>query len=105
MGDFARTLAERRFPSRQSSPMPLYEFSCRACGTRFEARVPHGHRPACPECAVDGGKRLVSPFAGPFTLGLRGALARRSNALRHGRDEQRRERRELRRELLERGKE
>lgn len=76
--------------------MPLYEFSCRVCGTQFEARVPHGENPACPECGDHEGERLVSPFAGPFTVGLRGSVARRSNALRRVRGEKRRERRERR---------
>jgi putative FmdB family regulatory protein len=78
--------------------MPLYDFRCRACGARFEANVPYGQSPPCPECGACEGERLVSPFAGPFTVGLRGAAARRSNALRHTREEQRRERREQRRE-------
>jgi len=39
----------------------------------------------------------MSPFAGPFTVGLRGNAARRSNDTRRVREEQRRERREQRR--------
>lgn len=76
--------------------MPVYDFGCRACGAQFEARVPYGQTPACPECGSHEGERLVSPFAGPFRVGLRGAAARRSNAVRHAREEQRRERRDTR---------
>jgi putative FmdB family regulatory protein len=77
--------------------MPLHDFLCRSCGSRFEARVPHDERPNCPECGVPAAERLVSPFAGPFTVGLRGPAARRSNAVRRSREEQRREQREQRR--------
>jgi putative FmdB family regulatory protein len=73
--------------------MPLYDFSCRACGRRFEERVaPDGHV-ACPACGSADCQRLLSRFAGPFTIGLRGAAARRSNAARRAREELRRERR------------
>jgi len=78
--------------------MPLYDFSCPACGARFEARVRYGERPECPECGGSKAERLLSPFAGPFTVGLRGVAARRSNARRQAREEQRRERREKRRQ-------
>jgi len=77
--------------------MPLYDFCCRACGEGFEARAPHDQLPPCPVCGAPGAERLLSPFAGPFTVGLRGAAARRSNAVRQAREEQRRERREQRR--------
>jgi putative FmdB family regulatory protein len=77
--------------------MPLYDFSCRACGARFEARVPHDQPATCPECGAPGAERMLSPFAGPFTVGLRGVAARRSNATRRAREEQRQERREQRR--------
>ena len=77
--------------------MPLYDFRCRACDARFEARVPHDELPACPVCESTDTERLPSAFAGPFTVGLRGAAAKRSNATRAAREEQRRERRERRR--------
>jgi putative FmdB family regulatory protein len=76
--------------------MPLYDFRCEHCGSHFEARVPHNLRPDCPGCGAPGAERLLSPFAGPFTVGLRGAAAKRSNAVRRAREEQRRERRERR---------
>jgi putative FmdB family regulatory protein len=77
--------------------MPLYDFHCRACGERFEAHVPYGELPPCPACGRDETERSLSPFAGPFTVAPRGAAARRSNATRKAREEQRSERRERRR--------
>jgi len=77
--------------------VPLYDFRCAVCGTSFEARTGPDERPPCPECDAPGCERLMSPFAGPFTVGLRGNAARRSNDTRRVREEQRRERREQRR--------
>jgi putative FmdB family regulatory protein len=71
--------------------MPLYDFRCPGCGTRFEARVAVDARPSCPACGAPDAERLLSGFAGPFTVGLRGGPARRSNASRRAREEQRRE--------------
>jgi putative FmdB family regulatory protein len=76
--------------------MPLYDFRCRACGERFEARAPHDELPPCPVCGSPDAERVPAAFAGPFTVGLRGAAARRSDATRRVREEQRRERREQR---------
>jgi len=78
--------------------MPLYDFKCVACGTSFEAQVPQGQLPACPGCGAGDAERVFSAFAGPFTVGLRGAAARQSNAARHAREEQRQERRAQRRQ-------
>jgi putative FmdB family regulatory protein len=78
--------------------MPLYDFKCVACGTQFEAHMPYGQLPSCPSCAAPDAERVLSSFAGPFTIGLRGAAARRSNAVRRAREEQRGERREQRRQ-------
>ena len=72
--------------------MPLHDFRCGACGERFEARVAYDERPACPACGGDDCERLFTPFAGPFTLRPRGRAARRSDAIRRVREEQRRER-------------
>jgi len=82
--------------------MPLYEFRCRGCGERFEAMVPHAERPPCPACGAES-ERMLSVFAGPFTVGMRGYAARRSNSRRSAREERRREQRELRRERELRG--
>jgi putative FmdB family regulatory protein len=77
--------------------MPLYDFRCGVCGERFEARAGFEERPACPSCGAPECERLLSPFSGPFPVGLRGYAARRSNDTRRVREEQRRERREQRR--------
>jgi putative FmdB family regulatory protein len=77
--------------------MPNYDFECEACGERFEAMAPAGGTAPCPACGSTKVRRLFSPFAGPFTVGLRGRAAKRSNAKRATREEQRRERREARR--------
>ncbi len=53
--------------------MPIYEYRCRACDTRFEELV-RGSDPAvaCPECASADAERLLSVFAG---VGAAGAAA------------------------------
>jgi putative FmdB family regulatory protein len=78
--------------------VPLYDFVCRACGERFEARTSPDETAACPKCGAAEAQRQLSGFAGPFTVGLRGAAARRSNSRRQAREEQRRERREARKQ-------
>jgi putative FmdB family regulatory protein len=83
--------------------MPLYDFRCRACGARFEARVRHDELPRCPACDEGDPERLPTAFAGPFTVGLRGAAARRSNATRKAREEQRQERKAARQQRRTRG--
>jgi len=70
----------------------VYDFRCGACGRRFEALAKDSQRPSCPDCGASESERLFTPFAGPFTIGLRGLAARRSNAARSAREEQRRER-------------
>lgn len=71
--------------------MPLYDFECRSCATRFEALVDVAEQPPCPACAAPGPDRLFSPIAAAPKAGLRGAQARRSDSLRHSRDERLRE--------------
>jgi putative FmdB family regulatory protein len=78
--------------------VPLYDFRCRSCGEEFEEFVPASTRPPCPACGAPEAERLLTSFAGPFTVGLRGLAAKRSNATRRVREEQRAERREQRRE-------
>ena len=78
--------------------MPLYDFACRSCGEQFEARTGPEDTPPCPGCGGRETERRPTRFAGPFTVGLRGAAARRSNAVRRAREEQRSERRELRKQ-------
>jgi putative FmdB family regulatory protein len=45
--------------------MPLYEYSCRACETIFEALLLPGRETtlACPSCASADVERIVSLFA------------------------------------------
>lgn len=47
--------------------MPLYEFSCEACGQRFEALLPYSRKSEarCPECGSETVKELLSGFASP----------------------------------------
>lgn len=71
--------------------MPLYDFRCPECDARFEAQVPYGQCPPCPECASADTERLLSPFVS-FTIGLHGGDAKRSDATRAAREEQRSER-------------
>jgi putative FmdB family regulatory protein len=76
--------------------VPLYDFVCRACGERFEARVPYDQLPPCPACGATDPERAPSSFAGPFTVAPRGLAAQRSDATRRVREERRQERREQR---------
>jgi putative FmdB family regulatory protein len=78
--------------------MPLYEFECSACGERFEALVAVSEHPSCPACGAAAPERLFSPISRPLKFGLRGVAAKRSNASRRARAEQRREQRAQRRE-------
>ncbi len=71
--------------------MPLYDFRCRHCGERFEELAREEELPSCPACGAADPERLLGSFAGPFTVGLRGAAARRSNANRSAREQQRQE--------------
>jgi putative FmdB family regulatory protein len=71
--------------------VPLYDFRCRSCGERFEALTKVDGRPDCPVCGASEPDRLLGSFAGPFKIGVRGAAARRSNAVRRAREEQRHE--------------
>jgi len=44
--------------------MPIYEYSCRACGQRFEELVfGQAPAPACPTCAGADVERLLSAVA------------------------------------------
>jgi putative FmdB family regulatory protein len=83
--------------------MPLYDFACRRCNQRFEARVNEADRPSCPACGAAGAQRVLSAFAGPFTTRPYGLAAKRSEASRRAREEQRREQGEQRRVPSDRG--
>lgn len=43
--------------------MPLFDFSCRACGREFEALVRAGHPPACPACGGADLEQKLPTFA------------------------------------------
>ena len=43
--------------------MPLFEYTCRECGTRFEALVVGARRAACPNCGSDHLEKMYSTFA------------------------------------------
>ena len=77
--------------------MPLYEFRCRSCETVFEELVRVDEVRVCPECGTPDPERLPSSVSPPHKFGLRGAEARRSNAIRQAREERRREQRAERR--------
>lgn len=42
--------------------MPLFEFTCRGCGKRFEALVMGARRAACPECGSEDLEKQYSAF-------------------------------------------
>jgi putative FmdB family regulatory protein len=73
--------------------MPLYDFVCESCEQRFEARAGEAQRPPCPACGAPRAQRILTAFAGPFTMRPYGLAAKRSEAARRAREEQRRERR------------
>lgn len=73
--------------------MPIYEFTCTACGERFEELMAAGtSRAACPACGAGRAERAISQVSPPARIGLRGAAARRSDAERRAREDRRRER-------------
>ncbi|HEX9343015.1 MAG TPA: zinc ribbon domain-containing protein [Actinomycetota bacterium] len=51
--------------------MPLYEYSCDACGQRFEALVPAGDADdaTCTACGAGPVRRLLSLIAAPVRGG------------------------------------
>jgi putative FmdB family regulatory protein len=83
--------------------MPLFEYECQDCGTRFEELVMDGATPRCPACGAADARRLYSTVSPPPKMGLRGLAARRSNSVRRAREEQRQERRAQRRDRETRG--
>ena len=40
--------------------MPIYEYTCRACGAKFEALVRGADVPGCPSCESEDLERLLS---------------------------------------------
>jgi putative FmdB family regulatory protein len=43
--------------------MPLFEFTCRRCGHRFETLVTASRQAACPSCSSTDLEKLFSTFA------------------------------------------
>ncbi len=43
--------------------MPLFEYTCRRCGRRFEALVTASRQAACPGCESTDLEKLFSTFA------------------------------------------
>jgi putative FmdB family regulatory protein len=77
--------------------VPLYDFRCNDCRSVFEERTgSEDPPPACPACGRGKVERLLSPFAGPYTVMPRGMAAKRSDATRKDREEQRAERKAAR---------
>jgi putative FmdB family regulatory protein len=73
--------------------VPLYEFSCDACGARFEELTPPGARAPCPACGNERVTRVFSAIAAPGPgVGLTGAAARDSDTRRSERESANKER-------------
>ena len=43
--------------------MPLFEYTCRACGAKFEILVRKGDTPACPACSSFDLEKMLSEIA------------------------------------------
>ncbi|MEX0718177.1 MAG: zinc ribbon domain-containing protein [Planctomycetaceae bacterium] len=43
--------------------MPLFEYACSRCESRFEVLIRNGDRPVCPECGDDAPEKLLSAAA------------------------------------------
>ena len=84
--------------------MPLYDFSCSRCGSRFEELVRAGASARCPACGAEETVRLFSPVSAPHRFHLYRRFARDSDARRSEREAERFERfREARRRRREQG--
>jgi putative FmdB family regulatory protein len=72
--------------------VPIYEFECAKCGTRFEELVRAGESAPCPECGASEVERRFSPIGeGRVPVGLHGKAAAESNARRKEREAKRQE--------------
>lgn len=56
--------------------MPLFEFACNDCGTRFEEIVARDASVSCPKCGGSGVRKLFSAFA----VGRAGASSSRTTS-------------------------
>jgi putative FmdB family regulatory protein len=57
--------------------MPIFEFTCRGCGKRFETLVTTSRPAACPDCRSDDLEKLFSTFATRGTGATGGVAAPR----------------------------
>jgi putative FmdB family regulatory protein len=72
--------------------VPIYEFDCRNCGTRFEELVRAGETAPCPQCKSSEVGRRFSTISEPrVPVGLHGKAAAESNARRKEREARRQE--------------
>jgi len=72
--------------------VPIYDFECSKCGTRFEELVPVGETAPCPHCSSAEVERRYSPIGEPrVPVGLTGKAAAESNARRTEREARRQE--------------
>jgi putative FmdB family regulatory protein len=71
--------------------MPIYEFECEACGTRFEELAPAGAAAACRQCGSNRTRRLYSNLAPPGRQ-PRGAKVRADESRRREREAARQDR-------------
>jgi putative FmdB family regulatory protein len=72
--------------------MPIYEFECEKCGSRFEELAPGDARSLpCPECGAARTKRLLSELS-PAPRQPRGAGVRSDESRRREREAAREER-------------
>jgi putative FmdB family regulatory protein len=70
--------------------VPIYEFECAKCGTRFEELVPAGETAPCPQCTSSEVRRRYSQISeGRVPVGLFGKAAAESNARRKEREARR----------------
>ena len=70
--------------------MPIYEFECSKCGTRFEELVKPGETAPCPQCKSPEVTRRYSQIGeGRVPVGLFGKAAAESNARRRDREARR----------------
>jgi putative FmdB family regulatory protein len=66
--------------------MPIYEFECEECGSRFEELVAADTAaPACPECGLARTRRLISNVSPPGRQ-PRGAAVRSDESKRRERE-------------------
>lgn len=71
--------------------MPIYEFECEDCGTRFEELVGAEATVACPACGAERTRRLYSTVSSPSRQ-PRGAAVRSNESRRREKEAGRQER-------------